>query len=62
MSDLTKCAHACTDIHVRHQGVVSVGVSSSVCEVEDEDHFTVIERLVEEQFSVTKRILELVRS
>ncbi|XP_064396207.1 kynurenine formamidase-like isoform X2 [Halichondria panicea] len=45
-----------------HQGVVSVGVSSNVCEVEDEDHFTVIERLVEEQFSVTKHILQLIKS
>ncbi len=41
---------------------MSVGVSSNVCEVEDEDHFTVIERLVEEQFSVTKHILQLIKS
>lgn len=47
---MTVCVCVC-------QGLLAEGIVSSCHEIADEDHFTVTERLVEHEYSLTKLIL-----
>ena len=44
------------------QGLQAAGVSCSFHEIPNEDHFSVVERLIESEYSLTKLILGVINS